>query len=70
MPLKGPGAIARGGVHVNPNAVDLLDLDDEEATRPPHINPVMASDQLRTGNFTLLDRSKGARTVQISVPRL
>ena len=50
---------------------DLLDLDCEEATLPPHtIDQVMASDPVRTGTFTVLDRSKEARTVQISVPRL
>jgi hypothetical protein len=61
---------SRGGEHVNPNAPDLLDLDDEAATRLPHIDPVMASDPVRTAKFTALDRSNEARKVQIAVPRL
>jgi len=64
--LKG----ARGGVHVNPSAVDLLDLDDEEATRPPHVAPVMASDPLASADFRVIDCAAEARTIKIAVPRL
>jgi hypothetical protein len=61
---------SRGGQHVNQNAVDLLDLDDEQATRPPHIAPVMASDPLASADFRIIDRSAEARTLKIEVPRL
>jgi hypothetical protein len=64
--LKG----VRGGVHVNPNAVDLLDLDDEAVTRPPHVDPIMASDPVREANITVLDRTAEARTLSIAVTRL
>jgi hypothetical protein len=60
---------SRGGQHVNPSAVDLLDLDDEQATRPSHIAPVMASDPLASANFQVIDRG-AARTLKIEVPRL
>jgi hypothetical protein len=50
--------------------VDLLDLDDEKATRPPHIVPVMATDPLTSADFQVIDRSAEARTIKIAVPRL
>jgi hypothetical protein len=57
---------SRGGHHVDPNSRDLLDLDDEEATRPPHIAPVLASDPvLAAANFTPLDRGP-ARVLKIA----
>lgn len=44
---------ARGGQHANPNALDIVDLDDEEATRSPHIAPILASDPvLREGELS------------------
>lgn len=61
---------ARGGVHVNPNAVDLADLTSEEAARPRHLEPTMASDPvLREANFTLIDRGAEAQVLQIPVQR-
>jgi len=64
--LKG----ARGGVHVNQNAIDIVDLDSEEATRPLHIDPIMASDPLASADFRVIDRAAEARTIKIAVPRL
>jgi hypothetical protein len=61
---------SRGGQHVNTNAVDLLDLDDEEDCRPQHIQPVMRSDPLSSANFTVIDRSSEAREIAIAVPRI
>jgi hypothetical protein len=61
---------SRGGQHVDRSAVDLLDLDDEAATCPPHIAPVMASDPLASADFRMIDRSAEARTLKIEVPRL
>jgi hypothetical protein len=62
---------AKGGRHVDPNAVDIVDLDDEAATRPPHIDPIMASDPiLRAANFCEIDRSADSRVLKIAVPRL
>jgi hypothetical protein len=46
---------ARGGHHVNKNAIDLLDLDSEEACRPPHIQPVLRSEPVAAANITVLD---------------
>jgi hypothetical protein len=61
---------SRGGHHVDPNSRDLLDLDDEEATRPPHIAPVLPSDPLASADFRVIDRSAEARVLKIAVPRL
>src|SRR5262249_56048571 len=61
---------ARGGHHVDPNAPDLLDLDDEAATRPQYIAPLMASDPLASANFQVVDRSSERRKLMIEVPRL
>jgi hypothetical protein len=63
---------ARGGRHVNQNALDLIDLDCEQATRPAHIDPIMASSDpvLRAANFREVDRSAESRVLKISVPRL
>jgi hypothetical protein len=60
--LKG----ARGGHHVNVDALDIVDLDDLDDPKAPYIghDPVMAAD------FRVLDRSSEERTLQISVPRL
>ena len=60
---------SRGGHHVDPNSRDLLDLDDEEATRPPHIAPVMASDPIASADFTVIDCGP-ARTIKVAAPRL
>jgi hypothetical protein len=51
------------------DAPDVVDLDDEEATRPPHIAPVMASDPLASADFRVIDCGP-ARTIPIAVPRL
>jgi hypothetical protein len=61
---------SRGGIHLDPNAVDITDLDDEEATRPPHIDPIMASDPLASADFRVIDRSAESRVLKIAVPRL
>ncbi|HMF66200.1 MAG TPA: hypothetical protein VK602_01155 [Phyllobacterium sp.] len=60
---------ARGG-DINFAAPDVVDLDNEEATSPPHIAPVMASDPLASANFQVIDRGAEARVLKISVPRL
>ncbi|MEH2563478.1 hypothetical protein [Bradyrhizobium sp. AZCC 2289] len=58
---------ARGG-DFNPHAPDVVDLDAvEENTGVPHIEP---DPVLRQANFTPVDRSAEARTIQIEVPRL
>ena len=61
--LKG----ARGGFHPDPRAPDIVDLDDEEATRPSQIASVTCDPH---ANFIVLDRSGENRTLQIAVPRL
>jgi hypothetical protein len=61
---------SRGGRHLDPNAVDITDLDDAEATRPPHVAPIMASDPLASADFRVIDRSAESRVVKIAVPRL
>jgi hypothetical protein len=61
--LKG----ARGGDPVDPRAPDIVDLDDEAATRPSHIASVTSDPR---ANFIVLDRSAEARTLEITVPRL
>ncbi|WP_439370831.1 hypothetical protein [Bradyrhizobium sp. DASA03120] len=57
---------ARGG-DFNPKAPDVVDLDtvDDEPKPVSHVDPV-----LRDANFTVIDRSAEARTLQIEVPRL
>jgi hypothetical protein len=35
---------AKDGVHVNVGAADIADLTSEEAARPQHLAPVLASD--------------------------
>jgi hypothetical protein len=59
---------SRGGVHVNPNAPDLLDLDAIEEVKVPYIGP--DNPALREANFREIDRSAEARTLSIAVPRL
>ena len=61
--LKG----ARGGYHVDPNAPDIVDLDDGQTTCPPHFAPVTNDPHAK---FMILDRSAENRTLQIEVPRL
>ncbi|WP_028165987.1 hypothetical protein [Bradyrhizobium elkanii] len=61
---------ARGGQHVNPNAIDLLDLDKEAATCLPNIPPAIASDPVASADFRIIDRSAETRTLTIEVPRL
>lgn len=57
----------RGG-DFNPKASDVVDLDAvEEPKGVPHIEP---DPVLRQANFTVIDRSAEARTIQIEVPRL
>jgi hypothetical protein len=58
-----------GGRHPNPK--NALDLDDEAACRPAHIDPMMASDPvLRQAQFTVIDRSREARTVAVAGPSI
>lgn len=45
---------ARAGYHVGKNFA--IDLDDEDACRPSHIEPIMRSDLLAAANITILDR--------------
>jgi hypothetical protein len=54
--LKG----ARGGHHVNVDALDIVDLDDIDDPKAPYM----------TAGFRVIDRSSEERTIQISVPRL
>jgi hypothetical protein len=57
---------ARGG-DFNPHAPDVVDLDTvEEPKGVPHIEP---DPVLRQANFTVIDRSAEARTIQVEVPR-
>jgi hypothetical protein len=57
---------ARGG-DFNPHASDVVDLDAvEEPKNVPHAEP---DPVLRAANFTVIDRSAEARTIQIEVPR-
>jgi hypothetical protein len=58
---------ARGGQHVDRNAIDLLDLDDGAATCLPNIAPAIAGDP--AANFTVLDRSSENRTLKIDGPQ-
>lgn len=60
---------SRGGQHVNKSAVDLLDLDDEEACRPSHVQPVMRSDPLATANIVEIDRGP-ERKIAFPVSRI
>jgi hypothetical protein len=61
---------SRGGHHVNPNAVDILDLDDEAATRPPHLQPILASDPVAQANITPFDRGVPERKLSTAGPRV
>ncbi len=45
---------ARGGYHVGKGAA--LDLDSEEACRPPHIEPIIRSDPVAAANIAVVDR--------------
>jgi hypothetical protein len=57
---------ARGG-DFNPKASDVVDLETVEVPKAvPHIEP---DPVLREANFTLIDRSAEARTIQIEVPQ-
>ncbi|KWV59813.1 hypothetical protein AS156_30275 [Bradyrhizobium macuxiense] len=57
----------RGG-DFSPRAADVVDLD---AVVEPHATPQIDPDPvLRAANFTEIDRSADARSVQIEVPRL
>jgi len=60
---------AHGGKHPRADAIDTIDLD-EQATRPPHIAPVMARDPLASAEFREIDLSAEARTLKIEAPRL
>lgn len=57
---------ARGG-DFTPNAPDVIDLDAAEKPKAvsQHVDPL-----LRSANFTKIDRSADARTIQIAVPRV
>ena len=59
---------ARGGVHVDPNAIDLADLTTEEGARPKHLGPIMASDPIAAANFTKIDRGPD-RVLRIAADR-
>ena len=56
---------ARGGFHPDPLAPDIVDLDDDEVTRPPNVASVTSDPR-----FIVLDRIAEARTLEITVPRL
>ena len=65
--LKG----ARGGHHVNVNAIDLLDLDGiSDASGARFVGPDANDPVLRAARFTPIDRSADERVLSISVPRL
>jgi hypothetical protein len=50
-----------------PTSADVVDLDViEEPKGLPHIEP---DPVLRAANFTVIDRSAEARTIQVEVPR-
>jgi hypothetical protein len=59
---------AHGGKHPRADALDTIDLD-EQATRPAHIAPILASDPLASADFTLIDCGP-ARTIKVAAPRL
>jgi hypothetical protein len=52
---------AKGGAHVNANAIDIADLTTEEAARPPHIAPV---------RFEVVDRSAEERKISYREARV
>jgi hypothetical protein len=62
---------AHGGRHANPNAFDIVDLDNiEEHSGARYVGPGSNDPTLRAANFTPIDRSADARAIKISVPRL
>jgi hypothetical protein len=60
---------ARGGVHVDPNSPDLLDLDAVEEAKVPYNGPDSNNPVLAAARFTRVDRGP-ARTLSIAVPRI
>lgn len=56
-----------GGRHANPHLA--LDLDDETACRPPHIEPVMRSDPVAAANIAVVNRGPAIKGT-ISVARV
>ncbi len=58
---------ARGGYHVGKSVA--LDLDSEEACRPPHIEPIMRSDPVAAATIEVLDRGPAIKGT-ISVARV
>jgi hypothetical protein len=57
---------ARGG-DFNPQAPDVVNLDAVE--EPKHLPQTEPDPVLRAANFTVIDRSAEARTIQIEMPR-
>jgi hypothetical protein len=64
--LKG----ARGGEHVSKTALDLIDLDDEQAIRSPNHQPIMASDPVAQANITPFDRGVPERKLLTAGPQV
>jgi hypothetical protein len=60
--LKG----ARGGHHVNVEALDIVDLDDLDDPKAPYIGP---DPVLRQADFRTIDRSSEERVIQIPALR-
>jgi hypothetical protein len=58
---------ARGGYHVGKS--EALDLDSEEACRPPHIEPIMRGGPVAAANIMVLDRGPAIKGT-ISVGRV
>jgi hypothetical protein len=64
--LKG----ARGGFHPDPRAPDIVDLDDDEATRLAHIEPMVVVDPgLAAANFRVIDSSSENRAIKVAGPQ-
>ena len=70
--MGGPGTfpVGRGirGGDYSPRAPDVLDLDAFE--QPKGTSHIGADPVLSEAQFTTIDRSAEARTIQIEVPRL
>jgi hypothetical protein len=57
---------ARGGHHVNVDALDIIDLDDLDDPKAPYIGP---DPVLRQADFRVMDRSSDERVIQIPAQR-
>jgi hypothetical protein len=61
---------ARGGDPVDPRAPDIVDLDDDEATGPAHIEPMVVVDPApAAANFRVIDRSSENRAIKVAGPQ-